>query len=385
MARAVLLATAAACMVAVWGTAAAQPAHPPLSLVTTYADGRVTEQLVGPNGLRAWTPLYPRVDGWRDAPGVPAVTALKLAANADGGSLRVTVSVLRGRAHEVEQPIAEAHVGLHDRVVIEDLRRVGLLPITLSVKPFAVPALHLPRMDSRVAGLVIEDVEPVVEPSPGYRITVRNRSDVPVTTLAFDAWAEGRPALAGQQGDPAAFPVVLPGATFTFRLDVGSARRKEQAFATATPLDDVVLTAAIWADGRLAGDPSRVAPLIALHRGRMAALPNVIAVLRTSPAGGDALTTLRQARAQIAAIPIAADPRAVAAIIRRVPGMGPRASDGVAAAMAIGSQNVRQRLIDDIDRVLPDLTPAGARQWLDEALPACEAWLTRLQALFPRP
>ena len=36
-------------------------------------------------------------------------------------------------------------------------------------------------------------------------------------------------------------------------------------------------------------------------------------------------------------------------------------------------------------RVRPSVTPAQARQWLDEALPACEDWLGRLRAIFPQP
>uniref|UniRef100_UPI0025BCB99D hypothetical protein n=1 Tax=Luteitalea sp. TaxID=2004800 RepID=UPI0025BCB99D len=70
-------------------------------------------------------------------------------------------------------------------------------------------------------------------------------------------------------------------------------------------------------------------------------------------------------------------------VMRLVPGMSPFAAQDVEPAVSVGSQNVRTRLLGDIDRVRPHLTAIEARQWLEEALPACEAWMNRLQALFP--
>lgn len=363
----------------------AQSGAPPIALVVTYADGRVTESLVPAAGHRAWTPYFPRIAEWRERPGVPPVRALNLRASLDGTAVRVVVSVLRGPGHEVEDAVATVLVDGTSPVVVDELRRVGLHAVTLSLKPFAVPALHVPRAASRVAGLSIEGIEPVTSPAPGYLITVRNTTEVPVVTLAFNTYAGHAPALSGQEGDPAALPIVDGGGSFTFRLNVRGGREAGGAYATATPLDDVVVTGVLWADGRSAGEESRVVPMLAVHRGRLAALTPIIAVLRDSPGSADPLATLRAVRAAIAAVPVAADAMAVAAVMRLVPGMNPHTAEGVAPAIAIGSQNVRRRLVADIDRVLPSLTPAQARQWLAEALPACEAWHARLQRLFPSP
>lgn len=366
-------------------SAAAQPAGPPLALVTTYADGRVTESFVAPTGFRTWTPLFPRVPGWRDPQGVLPVKALNLVAKAEGDVLKVSVSVLRGAVHEVVEPVTDAVVGVGDRVEVHELRRVGVMPITLSATLFAAPALHVPRTASSVAELEVENIEPVLEPKPGYLVTVRNRSDVPLVTVAFNTYVGGRAAASGQQGDPSAIPVAEPGGTFTFRVPIASALTTGRAFATGEPLDDVVLSGAIWANGRFGGDPARVRPLLAVHRGRLAVLDRVIGILRDAGRGRDSLATLDNVRAAIAAVPIAADAVAVAAVIRLLPGLGLRAKDEVEGAVSVGSLNGRARLLEDIDRVRPQITPAEARQWIDEALPACEAWRARLQALFPAP
>ncbi len=118
--------------------------------------------------------MYPRLAGWHDAPGTTPVTALNVVAKNEGETLREWVSVLRGAAREVNDPIAEVVVGIDASVAVDGLQRVGLQPVTFSATRFAAPALHVPRMDSRVAGLGLEPVEPVIEPTPSYLITVRN-------------------------------------------------------------------------------------------------------------------------------------------------------------------------------------------------------------------
>lgn len=384
MVRALLLAATASLLTAGSSTTA-QTLGPALALVVTYADGRVTESVVGPSGRRAWTPMFPRVAGWRDPAGVLPVTALNLRATLAGEGIRVAISVLRGPTREVEDAITTIEVDAAGPVVVDGLRRVGLLPVTFAVKPFATPALHIPGAASRVEILVIEGIEPVTDPVPAYRITIRNTTDIAVVTVAFNTYAAGVPNLSGQQGEPTALPVVPPGETFTFRLGVGGSRTTGQSFATATPLDDVILTGAVWADGRTAGVPQRVAPLLAVHRGRLAALTAATEMIQAEAIRRetDAVAALRRVRDAIAGLPSAADALALGTVLRLVPGLAPGDREGVAPAIAAGSQNVRQRLLADLDRVTPGITSVQARQWLDEALPACEAWLARLHALFP--
>ena len=365
--------------------AVAQPSPAPLALVRAYADGRVSESVVGPRGFRAWTPMFPRVDGWTDPPGTLPVAALEVVARAEGDGLRVRVSVLRGSGHEIDEPVAEVVVGVDRPVVVDALRRVGLQPLTLSAVRFAAPALPVPRADSRVDGLSIEGIEPVLSPVPGYMVSVLNRTDVPIVTFSVESTAGGFTALSGQQGDRSALPLVVPGGTFTFRFPAASSRETGRGIATSEPLDAVALTGVIWADGRLAGDQSRLAPLLALHRGRQAVLRHIVRILGATRDATDARAALEQVRRAIAAVPVAATPADIAAVTTRVPSASATAARGIEPAIALGSRDARDRLVADIDRVRTAMTPAQARQWLDEALVACEAWAERLTALFPPP
>jgi hypothetical protein len=213
----------------------------PLGLVVTYADGRVSQAVVGTRPYRSWTPYFPRVPDWRDLPGVLPVRALDIRALRDGDAMRLDISVLRGDAREIVEPIETVVLRLEETATIDALRRVGLMPIVVTIKPFAPPALHVPQASSAVNGLVIDYIEPVVDPVPSYRVTIRNATDTPVVTIAFTTFSQGRRSLAGQQGHPSAEPLVKPGAAYTFTLRLGGGGEAQDNYVTPIPLDDVLI------------------------------------------------------------------------------------------------------------------------------------------------
>lgn len=364
----------------------AQSTEQPLALVATYADGRITESPIGPDERRAWTPMFPRVAGWREPAGVLPVRALNTRVARVGTGLRVVVSVLRGRqTNETEEAIGTFDVLEHQPVTVEALRRVGLLPVTYSVKPFATPALETIPGSSRVDGLTVDGIEPLVDPVPAYRISVRNHTDVPLVSFAINSYRGGIDALSGQQGHPAALPIAAPGETYTFTLKLSGGRSGNQPFATVAPLDHVVVTGGLWADGHTSGDPKRAGMLAAIQRGRLRALDAVGLAFDEILAPGDrgSIAAVRRLRATLAALPSAFDATAVAREILAAPSVAALRPTDAAATMAVGTENVRRQLLADIDRVVDSATPAQAQQWMREARAACDAWRTRLQALFP--
>ena len=378
MGRRWLLAVATACL-GIEAPAQAQAPDPlPLALVVTHADGRVTEAVVSTRLHRSWTPYFPRVPEWRDPPGVLPVRALDTRAVRDGDLVRVTISVLRGAAMEVEEPIAVVALRLQESVVVGELRGVGLMPITLAVTPFAAPPLHAPEPSSSVDGIVVEGVEPLTDPVPAYQVVVRNLTDTPAVTLAFETFSQGRRGLRGQQGHPSAEPVAAAGGTFTFLLRPGGGGGG-QTYASAVPLDAVRLTAAIWADGRRSGDPERLRDMVAVHAGRLAALDAIVGVVREAVArsASDPVGEARRVAAVVAGIPTAPNAVAIGEVVRGADLDG----DAFSQAMAAGSLDVRRRLTADLDRVVDAMAADDARQWLTDALAAIEAWQQRLRPI----
>src|SRR4029077_160239 len=78
-----------------------KPAPTNIALVTTYADGTSSYDLVSERSAWRWTPKFPLIDGANVPTGVPS--ALKLARQLEGDIARVTVSLLYFR-HEAKQP-----------------------------------------------------------------------------------------------------------------------------------------------------------------------------------------------------------------------------------------------------------------------------------------
>ena len=379
MGRRWLLAVAMSCL-GVEATAQAQAPDPlPLALVVTHADGRVTEAAVSTRLRRSWTPYLPRVPEWQDPPGVLPIRALDTRAVRDGDVVRVTISVLRGAAMEVVEPVAAVALRLQESAVVDELRRVGLMPITLAVTPFAAPPLHAPEPSSSVDGIVVEGVEPLSHPVPAYRVTVRNLTDTAAVTLAVETFSQGRRGLRGQQGNPSAEPVVAAGGTFTFMLRP-SGGGGGQTYASAVPLDAVRITGAIWADGRRTGDPERLRDMVAVHAGRLAALDEIVGVVREAAArsASDPVGEARRVATAVAAIPTTPNALAIADAVRGAVDLD---GEAFSRAMAAGSVDVRRRLTDDLDRVVNRMAPDEARQWLAEALAAIEAWQQRLRPI----
>src|SRR5437588_1272182 len=119
------------------GGQTSQPAPPQtasLALVTTYDDGRATFHLLSEQRRGSfWTPAFNRIESWRLPDGALPVTALQEAWQLSGNDVRVKVSVLRGIAHEQEQPVAEVAVSRGVRVRVSQLRAFGVQPIDLSI------------------------------------------------------------------------------------------------------------------------------------------------------------------------------------------------------------------------------------------------------------
>ncbi|MFN7978860.1 MAG: hypothetical protein U0P30_12035 [Vicinamibacterales bacterium] len=354
-----------------------------LALVTTFADGRVTQQAVGENGLRAWTPFFPTVPGWREPEGTPPVTAFNVRAALDGEGLRVNVSVLRGAARDREDAIAEFHVPLDTSVTVDALTRVGLRPVTLGVTRYATPPLPAPDTASRSDDVLVERMEPLDDAVPSYRVTVRNVGATPLVAFTYDTATQGRASLTGQRGEASAHPLMRPGERYTFTLRVPGGRRDEQSYATGTALDALLVSAVLWADGRAEGDPNRITNMRALQRGRLVAVQEMVRVLHLPTADTDVDATLEALLAVIERLPGRIDAAAVADALRVLPDAAAAPGSWLRDTLAAGADQTRERLRADVVDARRAGSPPDARAIVDALRVECDAWLTRLQALFP--
>jgi hypothetical protein len=104
-----------------------------VALVENWPDGRITYELTSPRRASMWTPMFPRVEGYRLPEGAKPVYAVQFARVLVGRDIKVDVSVLLGSAQPPGVPVASVVVSAGSHIVIGELAKFGVQPVTLSM------------------------------------------------------------------------------------------------------------------------------------------------------------------------------------------------------------------------------------------------------------
>jgi hypothetical protein len=304
-----LLVAAAGTPAASAGQAAAAPEPAPatVALVQTWSDGRVNYELMGPGRPSMWTPMFPRVDGYQPPEGAKPVYAVQLTRAMAGQNIKVDVSVLLGSAEPPGVPVATVLVSPGSRVVVDELTRFGVQPLTLSMAEVAPLTPFVPTVISVSPDIEVADVEVRNAPYPGYRITLRNLGDKAVSNVHVESYRGEEKALSALERTNDGRPLMQPGATYTFTISLMSGPGDLTNGAwTPRPIDVIELDSVRWADGTHHGTPQspQLGPRVELNAGRKVQLRRVVEALRQTlaePGSGPEL--LAAATSRIDALP----------------------------------------------------------------------------------
>jgi hypothetical protein len=346
--------------------ASVQPDPPltPVVLVTSYTDGRSVHHVVSERSSGAWTPVFPKIAAWRSPDGL-AVSAINFRSVLTANGVRVDVSVFLGEPGQKELPVASVTVAADHAVVIKDLGKFGVAPVTLSTRVLEPTTLYPPRFENKTAALEITNVEVTADGVPGYVITVLNVSLKPVMTFHLESYQGGNRELSGRQGQRDGTAVVPPGETYTFRFRASSQAPRSQPWAPASH-DLIVITGLLFEDGAIEGDPAGVwlAPLT--YMGRRAQLGRILELF----AAAENSRAERPARVQtlvrnVEALPVLADAALRQSSATLVPSSGsfidPRAIDGALSAALL---EVRTGVLSDLRSAPAD--PGALARWFAE-------------------
>ena len=357
------------------GTAAGQqpaPADPaqPLAFVIRYADGRIVRNNIGPT-YSSWTPLFPRVDGWEEG-GVLAVTALRYRATRGETGLEVIVSVLRGQQHQEEKGIARVTLRDSTPIPIRGLAAVGVRPVELWIEPGDLKQVYSPAVENRTAGLDVASIEMLDGPPAIMVAVVRNLSTKPAVTYSVDLLGSGRRLLlAAWQAMPSGQPVIEPGGSHTFRMNVSDVPQPEL----------LVITSVAWTDGTSEGDARPAALQWCRDAAGRVQISRILVMLRAA-AGSDLTTALKRLEAQADGLDIVALPAMVADATSRLFDPPPLAGNEVATTIAFQLQRLKKEFIGELDRARSRAGNAAAMQeWFDAAI---AAYSDRLSGLSTR-
>jgi hypothetical protein len=353
----------------------------PVALVITYADGRTVSTVMGTRTARSWTPMFPRVPGWRPPRNSLPVAAINYVSTREADDVRVVVSVRFGQPHQREEQVAEVLVRSGAPVHVEALTRFGIEPIRLSLAPVGALALHPPVVENRTTGLTIDGVELVAEVPPRYRVTVRNRSSKGARSYAMATFRLGRPALSGRQADPRARLIVGPGATHSFDIPLSGAAGAVAVDGPVSPepLDTIALTSVLWDDGTSEGDAKPAVQARIGDLGRLAQLRRVIAALERAEvsAARNPETSTRELRREIEALPI--EPNAeMSAQLRELVSGAPGDDYQGDAILRVGMQRIKDLVLEDLATLDGD-GKGTLTQWLARTLAEYREWRARLE------
>ena len=278
-----------------------------IALVSAFADGRTLNHLVTEEPGWFWTPKFPRSTRQPPADGSLPVAAIKMTFHRVTLDVSVVVSVLRGERHEREDVVATLQVPPGERVMVNELTALGIVPIELFQADVVTGDIFQPAVTVITTELAISAVELLTAPFRGYRITVENLS--PRTVAAFHVKAHRSTAAMttgrmGRQGRP----LMTPAGRYTFDLRL----KGGVGVAPPVPFDLIEIDAVLWDDGTLVGiDPSDVLRRSTAEAGQRLQVARVLEVLRAAldDKGQNPLELLARVRADLEALPDADDER----------------------------------------------------------------------------
>jgi hypothetical protein len=248
-----------------------------------YADGRVITHVLKPKG-GLWTPLFPKVEEISIARTGPA-KYLDIQYVMEGQDLVATISLLtNGFRDRVSVAVVRVRGG--EPVAVEQLRKYGVAPVTLSIVPID-PVHASPAIVSEPSGQLVVRVEPMRPDAPIYRFQVVNQDARAVRAFDFEAYQGDTRFLSGRRKTDRNEPLILSGQEYAFELAISN--KNGNPWRT---LDHVVITSVMWDDGAVDGDPKPAVQEQAGARGRAIQLRTLVNALTS---GNATLATLRAA------------------------------------------------------------------------------------------
>jgi len=228
-----------------------QPVEPTtVALVETWPDGGTNYELTTTQRGVFWTPRFRRIEGYKLPDGAQPVRAVQFARILVGHDIHVEVSVLLASA-EPDVPVARVVIQPGTHVVINELTRFGVQPVTLSMAEVAPMTPYLPTVSSVSPQIEFVGVEVTNTPFPRYRVTLRNLSARGVSNVHVQTYRGQNKALSVLKRNDDGRPMMRPGGAYTFDINLTSGTASPSTKSgtwSPVPLDLIELDSIRWED-----------------------------------------------------------------------------------------------------------------------------------------
>jgi hypothetical protein len=355
---------------------ARQETSPPTGsvlVVVEYANGRRGPITVGPRSGGMWTATFPRLSSWTAPASQLPVSAINFACARTPEGVAVAVSVFRGSSHQQQDPIANVLVTPAAPVVVDQLRAVGVEPVTLSLANVSTPHLTPPVVTTPVPALIVTDVVATELPVPKYTATLRNTSMKSLRALRLEGSRGARLGVSAERRGHEGAALMGPNDTYVFDVPESAGSPGRDGLPIA-PIDRVAITTVTWADGSYDGNQATALMMLVSDRGELMQLGHVMAALAHVRTLGPAATP-GVLRAAIDGLSIDVTPEMIDDSRSHVPEASTLPAARMTVAIRTSLQYVKKTILDDLTAFDSGSAAPGAFEgWLNSTIIRCQRW-----------
>jgi len=328
-----------------------------------------------------WTPKFPRLASWTPRPDEVPVSAIKFACERTAAGIRVAVSVFRGSPHQREDPIATVLVTPSQAVVVDQLRAVGVEPITLSLGHVTESSVPLPTVGAVSPLIEVLEVKVSSGPPPRYHALLRNGAAKAVRSIAIEATRGDQLVMSARRTGREGAALIEVAEHHVLETPVPVARPAADGSVAVAPIDRIHIVAVTWSDGTYDGTVAGINSLVSDYGDRLG-LTKVLVPMRLTGSAGAGLKA-SDLRAAFLGVPIEVTDAMIDETRARVPSAQGLNRDRIAVLLRVSVQAMKRVALDDLAAF--ESAPAGAgtfEAWLNTTTDRYVRWSERLGRYF---
>jgi hypothetical protein len=317
----------------------------------------------------AWYALFDRVADWKPKARELPVDAVQLSTRDEAGVVKVKVTVLRGRNHEIEDLVGEYPVG-QTKIAIQDLTRFGVVPFEVKLVRASTGVPDLPTIKNDTTSLVVS-VEPANAKIPSFKARYLNSSSKPVMAVAFRTTINGATKLIGMPQEREGKILIAPGAVYghTIRYPVGLITESTGDLPESQRGLQLNIMAVVFADGTYEGDKVSAARYRGYKMGEKIQLSRILALLK-SPAAASSGSL----GAKLDTLSYRIEPGDIAMLATEFPGLSAAAMEILRSCAEVSASDVQKQFRSTFGSG-STIRPDGFDEAVKEAIVKCEDWI----------
>lgn len=345
------------------------------ALEVTYFKGRpFAYQRIG---QWAWYALFQRVSGWKPAAGDVPVEAVKITPRAEEGSVKVRVSVLKGKFLETEQPVGDYPIAEDAKLTLTDLTKFGVTPFEVSLVRAPATVANLPAVINKTRSLQAS-VAPDSANLPTFQLKLINDSAKAVRAFTYETTVDGRQRLSGMPHQREGGVLIAPGGAHEekVRISLDATTSSTGEVPAALTNLTIQITSVVFADGTFEGDIYHAARYRAMMLGERTQLKRILEILRADTAAA----SIDILNAQVSDLTWYVDEPVFEGFVKGIGGLSEKMTEDLHEIVLGASNDLQRNFVAEFGEKRTSLNdkPAEFQAWLKTAAERYQKWLSAL-------